>query len=128
MKKSQAIVFLAGGVVVVAVAAFLGSRDGFPSLLSTLSLPALLLLWPLDLPVWIYLLLFVTLFGFWAYSYSRETQKPKRSLYLGCVLGLLSLARFIYGYQYAIEYQVPCILWACASLALHYLAQPFAPR
>jgi len=105
MKKTQAILFLAGGMVLVAVAAFLGCRDGFPSLLSTLSLPSLLLIWPLHLPLWVCPLLFVTLFGFWAYPYSREVQKPKRSLYLGGVLGLLSLAYFIHGYRYAIEYQ-----------------------
>jgi len=96
--------FLVGGMLLVATAAFLGSRDGFPSLLSTLSLPALLLLWPLHLPAWAYPVLFVVLFAFWSYPYAREAQKPKRSLYLGACLGLLSLAWFIYGFRYAIEY------------------------
>jgi len=100
-----------GGILVVAVAAFWGCRDGFPSLFSTLSLPSVLLLWTVSPPVWVCPVLYVTLFSIWAYPYSREPQKPKRSLYFGAVVGLLSLAYFIYGYRYALEYQGAVYFW-----------------
>ncbi len=93
------------GMAIVAGAAFLGGRDGYPSLVSTLSVPSILLLWRFALPIWVYLILAALLFALWAYPYPREAQKSRRSLYLGAVLGLLSLIYFIHGYRYAIEYQ-----------------------
>lgn len=111
MKSRKFIVVLAGGMLFVAIAAHLGCRDGFPALISTLNLPSVLLLWSLQLPLWVYPLLYVALFFLWSYPYSREAQKPKRSLYLGACLGLLSLTYYVYGFGYAIAYQGTGYFW-----------------
>ena len=99
------IVSLAAGAVIVAAGACLTFLGGMPSITSTLSLPFILLIWPLSLPLWAFPVVSVALFVACSFPYSPRSEESKRSLYLAGSVGLLSGAWFVFGYRYAIKYQ-----------------------